>query len=522
MNDPRPAAPSPSDTVLTHARAIVFATSFCMMVIELVASRVIAPHLGVSIYTWTSVIGTILAGMTVGNYVGGLWADRGNSRARLGTCIALSGAVALFITFLAPLLGNTLAGSSFILWESTLIFSIVLFFPAAFLLATVSPQVMRFQVKSVEGAGRAIGSISAWAALGSIFGTFLTGFLLISYFGTRILLMLVALFLLGLGAMIGREAKIWKHRASGLVALLILGDLVTPGACKMETNYYCIRVTEKVQTTGNAFVLKLDHLVHSYVYPAEPDLLGYGYEKVYANLIAMNEPDTNAAFKTLFIGGGGYTLPRYLERFYPNADVTVSEIDPGVTVANHRFMELSDQTRIKSVDMDARMYLQDVDREKKFDLVFGDAFNDFSVPYHLTTEEFHRLLKARMTPNGVYALNIIDDPRHGRFLAAMVRTLRSVWKNVYIGPQARQLENHRSTFVLIASDAPIDRSAWDATSPPHGPGYDRQADTENPDATYLLTIAQVEDFLRTHPTPKLTDDFVPTDVYLAPVFRDAY
>ena len=62
--------------VLLGCNALVFMTSVCVMVLELTASRLIAKHVGSSLYTWTSVIGVVLAGITIGNFLGGWLADR--------------------------------------------------------------------------------------------------------------------------------------------------------------------------------------------------------------------------------------------------------------------------------------------------------------------------------------------------------------------------------------------------------------------------------------------------------------
>jgi len=61
-----------------------FFGSGCLLVLELVAARLIAPTLGVSLYTWTSVIGVVLGGVSLGNYLGGRLADRWPNRAALG------------------------------------------------------------------------------------------------------------------------------------------------------------------------------------------------------------------------------------------------------------------------------------------------------------------------------------------------------------------------------------------------------------------------------------------------------
>ena len=73
------------------AAAIVFVGSFCLMVIEIVAGRMIAPYLGSSLYSWTSVIGVILTGITLGNAFGGITADRFASRQLLGNTFFISG-----------------------------------------------------------------------------------------------------------------------------------------------------------------------------------------------------------------------------------------------------------------------------------------------------------------------------------------------------------------------------------------------------------------------------------------------
>src|SRR5579884_1847915 len=77
------------------ACTIVFVASFCSLVIELIAGRIMAPYIGVSLYTWTSIIGVVLAGISLGNHVGGRIADRWASGATLGVLFLLSGIASL-------------------------------------------------------------------------------------------------------------------------------------------------------------------------------------------------------------------------------------------------------------------------------------------------------------------------------------------------------------------------------------------------------------------------------------------
>jgi spermidine synthase len=343
---------------------------------------------------------------------------------------------------------------------------------------------------------------------------------LIPLIGAKGILVAVAIVLMALGLWVARGAKLWRNKFGILAGIFLLGAFILPGGCLTETNYYCIRISTSQNEDGaKTHTLRLDHLVHSYVNPTNARDLGYEYEQVYANLITSRF-GTSSAFTAYFIGGGGYVLPRYLESEYPQATSIVAEIDPGVTEANYRFMGLNRATRIVTVNEDARMHLAR-GGDAPYDLVFGDAFNDFSVPYHLTTVEFHKLLKSRMSADGVYALNVIDDARYGDFLASMVRTLREVWTNVYIAPQADTIKPGRNTIVLIATDKPIDQVAWYGALSPAAAEKD-MAEEARQTQIRLVDPARITELLDREKAPALRDDFVPTDRYLAPVFADAY
>ena len=115
-----------------------------------------------------------------------------------------------------------------------------------------------------------------------------------------------------------------------------------------------------------------------------------------------------SSMKTLFLGGGAYCFQRHMQFAYPGTGVDVAEIDPAVTEANFMATGLPRDTPIKTYWGDARQFVELNQDTKQYDLVFGDAFNDFSVPWHLTTREFNEKIKKMLTPNGVYMINIID------------------------------------------------------------------------------------------------------------------
>ena len=490
---------------------IVFISSGCVMILELVAGRIIAPCVGVSLYTWTSVIGVVLAGISLGNFLGGWLADRYASLRLLGTIFVLGG-LSSFGILAVDALGRLTPGDWPIVLE-ILVLTAALFFVPSLVLGAISPIVAKLAVRDLNKTGMTVGKIYAAGTVGSIVGTFATGFVLISWFGTHVIVWGVALVLLGLGLLF----LLGRHWPWMLLAVLTLsggtalaaqqGWLQSP--CTRETNYFCIKVREEERDGRPVRVLILDRLVHSHTSLDDPTQLVYGYEKAYAEVAAYRSQQDDH-LRALFIGGGGYTFPRYMEAVYPESDIDVIEIDPGVTEIAHELLGLSRDTQITTYNEDARTFLE---REptSRYDLILGDAFNDFSVPYHLTTKEFNDRVQAWLEEDGLYVVNIVDGPR-GDFLRAYVHTLRQSFDHVYLAPTLETWrEASRSTFVLVASDAPLVQGRLLMVDGGDGVAALGQQ---------LLSEEEVDGLLASGRTVLLTDQYAPVDQMLAPVFRE--
>ena len=177
-------SPATRLTVLWYGFTI-FISSAILLVLEIVAGRLIAPYVGVSIYSWTSIIGVILAGLSLGNWFGGRWADRGGGELGIGMVLLLAAffslASLLFLTFIAPVL----QGSQLDLISSSFIYVLCMFFVPAVLLGVVTPVLTTLTLHLDGRTGHIVGRMHALAALGSILGTFITGYWLVQYFGTR-------------------------------------------------------------------------------------------------------------------------------------------------------------------------------------------------------------------------------------------------------------------------------------------------------------------------------------------------
>jgi spermidine synthase len=517
--------PTTQDTSTPQAQSwlwrpnlIVFVSNACIMILELVAGRIIAPYVGVSLYTWTSVIGIILAGISLGNYVGGRLADRRASTRLLGGIYVLAGLSSLGIlsadTMEELLTIDRLTASELHIIIPIVLLTVVLFFLPSAVLGMISPIVAKLAVSDLTKTGTTVGKIYASGAVGSIVGTFATGFWLISWFGTHVIVWGVAVVLLLLGTLflLGRR-WMWTPAAILVIAtgsILAFYQGWMEGPCTRETNYFCIKVQEEEKSGEPVRVLILDRLVHSYTSLTDPTHLVYGYEQAYAEATAYRAAHADHPLRALFIGGGGYTFPRYMEAIYPDSDLDVIEIDPGVTEIAHDQLGLDRDTRIASYNEDARMFLERPP-SGEYDLVIGDAFNDFSVPYHLTTREFNDRVRAWLADDGLYVVNIIDGGR-GHFLRAYVHTMRQTFNHVYLAPTIETWRTAtRSTFVIIGTDTPLD--------------LDELANTDGGDgdaqlARQLLSDEKVDALLAERDTVMLTDRYAPVDQMLAAVFLD--
>ena len=196
----RPRAEPPAPAWASYL--IVFVASGCTLVLELVAGRVLAPYVGVSIHTWTSVIGVVLLGISLGNYLGGALADRAASGRLLGLLLLTGGLASLAVPALASGLGALVPRSQPLLLRIVLL-SALLFLLPSLLLGMVPPVAVRAALGSLGRVGRVVGRIYAASTAGSLVGAFLTGFVLIAHFGTRAIVVTAGLTLVVLGALAG-------------------------------------------------------------------------------------------------------------------------------------------------------------------------------------------------------------------------------------------------------------------------------------------------------------------------------
>ncbi len=510
----------------------VFLSSLCIMVLELVAGRLIARHVGSSLYTWTSVIGVVLAGIAAGNYVGGRLADRFPPKDTLAALFLVASAICLLV----PVLNNRVGGLETMRtldWPVRIALHVFLvFFAPSCLLGMISPVAAKMAIELGQQLGRTIGSVYSWGTIGSIIGTFLTGYLLIAKMGTTAVLLSVSAVLLLLALAFGGSSALPYLWSGVLLGVLVaawgpfewartigerLGFRETGSDLVLledESQYSFIRVEDVIETPGLRS-MTLDYLVHAYIDLSDPDNLHYDYERIYAGVTeeTVRAHHPGGAVRALFLGGGGYVFPQWLVRRYPASFGEVVEIDPQVTRAAFDAFGLEPATPLHIVHLDARNRVDELlalaqrsELPAKFDLVYNDAFNHYSPPFHLTTVEYVRKLRALMSDDSVFLANTIDIFRSGRFLGAMINTVEEVFPYVYTfctSPGGPSDEDDRDTFVVAGSTRML---------PVLGLDYLKySAALLSPRDTALLR--------RRSKGLVLTDDYAPVDNLLTPVIR---
>jgi spermidine synthase len=492
---------------------IVFSASACGLIIEIVASRLLAPSVGVSLFTWTSIIGVVLAGISIGNYIGGLVADRFPSAKTLGLILLGAGLTSLAVLPMLALVSD-LYDSLHILPRIVLITSTLFLVPSV-ILGMVTPVVIKLRLRDLAQTGNVVGKIYAVSTAGSIFGVFVTGFALIQWFGTRPILLGVAVFLVLMAAVFG---NLWRMRVVGAVAVALFAGIAGMGfatdsletECQVESNYFCIKVRDREMEGRTVRTLTLDRLIHSYVDLDDPTYFAYGYEKIFADISTM-VGQAKPEFRALYIGGGGYTMPRFLEQAYPESRQEVIEIDPAVTQVTHEYLGMPRDTTIITHNKDARLKIPELEHGS-YDVVIGDAFNDVSVPYHLTTLEFNEQVKRLLKDDGIYVVNVVDKFHSGGFLRAVVATLQSSFPHVYLLADSRDFEeDNRFTFVVAGALQPFTYADVYFASHEEGRGDPELA---------IMAQEELDEWLGKKQNILLTDDYVPVDNLLTPVFLD--
>jgi spermidine synthase len=415
--------------------ALVIIAGAVLMSLEMVGSRLLAPHFGNSVFVWGSLISVVMAALAGGYYVGGRLADRLPSWTLLGSlCVG-----AALLIFLVPVIGHpvgrTLTGLGLGEQSGPLVAATILLLPPSFLLGMVTPFAVRLAATSVETIGREAGTLYALSTLGSILGTLLTTFVLIPRFGVILILKGLGLAMLALPVLLALDRK--RGMPLGRAALVAVVGLVLPSSpaaqlsraeklvAAFETPYHGLQIVD--YDGGRVRALKFDRFVESSILSEPPYATGSEYTN-YFHLAFVLRPKMH---RVLFIGAGGGIGPRTFREMDPDLQVDVVDIDRKVLEIARDYFHMPEGDGLRTVARDGRMFLRDA--EPGYDAIVLDAFTiGGRIPFHLATREAFELCRDKLAPGGVFVMNInsaVDGSNAGIF-RSISATLQQVFPAV--------------------------------------------------------------------------------------------
>ncbi len=457
---PDPTDPSPVRSTMggPAAAALVFGSSAAVLVVELVALRLLAPYLGLTLETNTVVIGVALTAIAVGSWWGGRLADLVPARRLIGPLLLVSGVTVAATPFLVRLAAESADGSMLLLAAG-----LTLFVPGA-LLSAVTPAVTKLRLSSIAETGTVVGRLSGIGTAGAVVGTVVTGFVLVSRVPVTGIMVGLGLALVVAAVAVEAGLRLVRGAAGASLVLVALGGLggaFGPGGCDAETTYHCV-VVEQDPERESGRVLVLDGLRHSYVDLDDATHLEFAYVQAIASAVDTALPGQEAV-DAYHLGAGALTVPRYVDAVRPGSSSLVSEIDRGVVEAavSRVGVELSPDIEVRVED--GRLGLGRLGDDSR-DLVVGDAFGGVSAPWHLATREAVAEVDRVLRDDGVYVANLID---HGplAFARAELATLASTFDHVALAADADTVGRTAAAggnLVALASDRPLDTAAWQA------------------------------------------------------------
>lgn len=409
---------------------LVLTSSAIVLVSEVVATRVIAPYVGLTLETFSAVIGCVLAGISVGSWAGGWLADRVTARTLSVGSLALGGVSLIASPYVIRAIGpNAAASRSF----GALILAASAFLVPSVALSAITPTVLRSMGQGSARLGSVAGAVSALGTAGALLGNFGAGFVLVGTLRSGQILVFcgVACLLLAAGTAyaLGEPGQV---RVSAAIVLVVAGiggsQLGRQLPCDAETKYVCLNID---QTAPSTFHVRSNIYSSSVTNVADPLELEFGYMRDMAAIVEVSPESGEPGIRFGYVGGGGYTLPLYFEARYPSASHLVYEIDEELVERVTTVLGIDNlQARFPTRIGDARTEVA-ASGSRSATFVIGDAFSGISVPWHLTTREFLEDVATVLVPNGFYIMNLIDSGYY-ELARAEAQTFRSVFRDVAI------------------------------------------------------------------------------------------
>lgn len=436
----------------------VFLSGALTMMLELIAARVLSPYVGSSNLIWTTIIGIMLTSMSIGYWFGGKMADKNkeNDIKILSNYLLVSAIATSIIPILEVIFIDVLSQLSSNLIVVAIICATVTFGIPSFLLATVSPIAVKIKNNSMDHIGATSGKISSLSTIGSIFGTFFAGFILIPNLGVRNIILgcSILLWILSVYLFNKKDKKYYMLMIVELIVIIALNllggylfQIKNPEITKdVDSEYSRIWVTNLNVGETNYKTLQVDTGLESYI-NQETGEMGATY-LYYYDLFEYYDKEANDA---LMIGGAAYTYPMHYLKKYENKTIDVVEIDEKMTqIAEEEFGLDKNNPNLGLITQDGRSYLNY--NEKKYDTVFIDAFKGLNAPFELTTYEAMQKVYDSLDENGTVITNIISaiEGKDADFIKYEYSTYKAVFDDVKVYQvNSDHLPEEKQNLILV-------------------------------------------------------------------------
>lgn len=450
----------------------VFLCGALSMVLELIASRILSPYVGSSNLVWTVIIGIMLTSMSLGYWLGGKVADKNkeNDISILAKHLLIAAIATSCISILETVFVNILAEYINQLVIVSLISATVLFGIPSFLLASVSPIAVKLKNNDQNNVGTTSGKISSLSTIGSIFGTFFAGFVLIPHLGVKNIILGCSV-LLWILSLILAENKNKKYYICMVVELIVIIGLNILGAILFKNNnpdilrdvdseYSRIWVKEVETATNKYKTLQVDTGLESYI-NQETGEMGAQYLQYFDLFDYYNKNAKN----TLIIGGAAYTYPMHYLKKFEDRKMDVVEIDDKMTqIAQEEFGLDTSNPNLTIYTRDGRSFLNYND--KKYDVILIDAFKGLNVPFELTTYEAMEKAYQTLNDGGIVITNIISslEGKESDFIKYEYSTYKAIFDDIKlykVNPNKKDDESQNLILVGFKGEKNINDDATD-------------------------------------------------------------
>ena len=427
-----------SDRPILKSKTFLYVTEFfsgmAVMAAELGASRLLAPYFSSSQIVWTIIIGTIMIALALGAVFGGKWADRDPDPDKLYLRIM---AAAVWIS-LIPLVGKfviLLVSGLLIVTVSTnflviaaFVSCMLVFVPPLFLLGTVTAGLNKFATDSLDDNASVVGRLSACNTVGSILGTFLPTFVTIPAAGTFVTFLLFSGILLAIPLVYFVSMKARRIACAASAVVFAVSAVLSPmtGFAFWENHTTLAYEGEsiynylQVKNLSDRTILSTNVLfgVQS-VTMKDKGLTGMYYDTALAAPALADHADS-----ALILGMGTGTYARQLKRYYPDMSVTGVEIDQKITDLAVKYFDEPADVPVSTYD--GRAWL--AASHDTYDVIMVDAYQDITIPFQMSSDEFFSMVRSHLNPGGVMVvnMNMISDGE-GSINEALQTTIANVF-----------------------------------------------------------------------------------------------